>query len=553
MSVRTALCKILVLGNMLVLAMAVAAAAEPVLRAPGGGTIRTLIVGIDKYPRLGRAAELGGAVADAKDIAAALASAGVPAVPLLNGQATRARFVAEMDRLVAESKAGDFVFVSFAGHGMTVREYPRWKGIEDGGWNEQIVFSGYAFTGSASHEIVVNKELRAWLVRLDAKGVDVLVVMDSCFGGGMVRSADFRTGPMSVRRLSGDASNDDRESFVPIDMTEKEARTEIRSLSRVTFLAGATKGALVPETQGLELRDPKALRGALSFYVARAVDDAVSKGGSLTLGQLFGYVSQNVGQASSGLQTVDIEPRIPSARQRLVLATTGTPAVVALADVQVPRPSPADPVRVAVINGSPASLATIDKGTASFVAASSVAEAELVWDLASRDAIAHGDIIMRGVDRSLLGAVIDRTWAVRSLNKLSAPRTLVVGLRENGKIYVPGDRPEIVAGGIRGRYLTVFNIAADGELQMLFPTHGRDPHIDSDEWTYQPVVEMPFGVDHVVAVTTAQPADRLLKWLNDNNHKRAAALVPDRLAELIASDTTWRLGSVGLYTSASRN
>ncbi len=265
MSVRTALCKILVLGNMLVLAMAVAAAAEPVLRPPSGGTIRTLIVGIDKYPRLGRAAQLGGAVADAEDIADALSKAGVRASPILDGQATRARFVAEMDRLVAESKAGDFVFVSFAGHGMQVPEYPRWKGIEPGGVNEQIVFSGYAFSGSASHDIVVNKELRAWLSRLDAKGVDVLVVMDSCFGGGMVRSADFRTGPVVVRSLPGDTSNDDLKRFVPIDMTEKEARTEIRGLARATFLAGATKDGVVPETQGLEPRDPKAPCGALSF------------------------------------------------------------------------------------------------------------------------------------------------------------------------------------------------------------------------------------------------------------------------------------------------
>ena len=37
----------------------------------------------------------------------------------------------------------------------------------------------------------VNIEMRAWLARLDAKGVDTVLVMDSCFGGGM-RGVDGR-------------------------------------------------------------------------------------------------------------------------------------------------------------------------------------------------------------------------------------------------------------------------------------------------------------------------------------------------------------------------
>ena len=56
---------------------------------------------------------------------------------------------------------------------------------------------GFSFSGDGVGEIIVNPEIRAWLSRLDAKGVDALVIMDSCFGGGMLRS--IRAPARSVR------------------------------------------------------------------------------------------------------------------------------------------------------------------------------------------------------------------------------------------------------------------------------------------------------------------------------------------------------------------
>ena len=46
------------------------------LRAPGGGTIRALVVGIDAYSRLPGSNQLEGARADAEDIAGALSRGG---------------------------------------------------------------------------------------------------------------------------------------------------------------------------------------------------------------------------------------------------------------------------------------------------------------------------------------------------------------------------------------------------------------------------------------------------------------------------------------------
>jgi hypothetical protein len=446
--------------------------------------------------------------------------------------------------------------ISFAGHGMQVPEYPQWKGIEPNGVNEQIAFSGYSFSGAGAREIVVNKEVRAWLSRLDQKGVDVLVIMDSCFGGGMTRSVDPRNGGFTVRAISGDVAKGDREKFAPIQMTEKEARTEVRGLSHVTFLAGATANTVVPETIGLNPAISKAPRGALSFFAARAIEGAIAKAGDLTREQLFQYVGQNVRQVTSERQIIDIEPRSEDEKvlQRAVIRTSGS----AISGVNESTAIQAkltlgDPVRVFVTGGSPNALATMEKGRAPFVAATRPEEADLVWDISNSKALSHGDAVMDGVDGSLLGGVIDRTWTIRNIQTLSAPRVLSVRLRDEGKRYVPGETPEIAVSGVHGRYLTAFNIAADGEVQMLFPVSGRNNLIEDGEWSYRPVVEKPFGADHVVAVATERASADFVKWLIEHNHKRDAALVPGEITRLIQTDATARIGTVGLYTSASRD
>jgi hypothetical protein len=239
------------------------------LRAPGGGTIRALVLGVDVYSRLPASVQLQGARADAEDVADALSRDGVKPVVLLDTDVTRAKIVAQMDTFVAEPKPGDFVLFAYAGHGMQTPEYARWQGIDLNGVNEQIALSGFSFSGEGVDEIIVNPEIRAWLSRLDAKGVDALVVMDSCFGGGM-REVDPRTGAMRTRVLRASAARageNERAKFAGIPMTAKEARADVTLMPHVTFLAGATSRSVVPETDGLAASGP---RGALLFLRPRA-------------------------------------------------------------------------------------------------------------------------------------------------------------------------------------------------------------------------------------------------------------------------------------------
>ena len=293
---------------------AASAVSAEALRAPGGGTIRALVVGVDVYSRLPASVQLQGARADAEDIAEALQRGGVKPVTLFDTDVTRARIVAQMDSFVADSKPGDFVLFAYAGHGMQTPEYARWQGIDANGVNEQIALSGFSFSGDGVDEIIVNPEIRAWLTRLDAKGVDALVVMDSCFGGGM-REVDPRTGAIRTRVLRASAAQirageDERAKFAGIPMTEKEARANVELMSHVTFLAGATSRSVVPETDGLAASGP---RGALSYYLARALRGEIAKDGVTTRQALFGYLKPNIRGATQDRQLIQVEPQSPEA------------------------------------------------------------------------------------------------------------------------------------------------------------------------------------------------------------------------------------------------
>jgi hypothetical protein len=343
-----------VAGALAILHSVSIAASAADLRAPGGGTVRAVVVGVNDYPRLGESAQLQGATADARDIAAALAQDGVKADVILDGDATRARVVEAMNALVSEAKAGDLVLLAFAGHGMQTPEYARWKGVERNGVNEQIALSRFGFSGPETGEIIVNAEIRAWLSRFDAKGVDTLVVMDACFGGGM-RGVDPRSGEIRVRLLPGSASEADRERFVGIAMTEKEARADIAAMTHVTFLGGATSNSVVPEMAGL---DPAVPRGALSYYVARALEGRAATNGVVTRKSLFEFVAQNVSQATNLRQFVDVQPRSadPEVIERPVL-TFGDAVASGATAADSPTPAGVDlgrgVIRLAIVDGTP--------------------------------------------------------------------------------------------------------------------------------------------------------------------------------------------------------
>ncbi|MEO8666887.1 MAG: caspase family protein, partial [Bauldia sp.] len=150
-----------------------------------------LIVGIDDY--LGTVNDLQGAVNDAAGIAAALRAAGADEViELHDGQATKAAIRAGWQKLVAKAEPSDTIVFSYAGHGGQEPEPPGRHGEADG-LNENFLLAGYQGEGPGSLERIVDDEMYEWLKEADNKGIEVVLVADSCHSGTMFRSAGSKT------------------------------------------------------------------------------------------------------------------------------------------------------------------------------------------------------------------------------------------------------------------------------------------------------------------------------------------------------------------------
>ncbi len=541
----------------------------PALHAPAGGTVRAVVIGIDKYPKLPPEAQLRGSAADARDISAALAAAGIPASnvrTIIDGDATRGRFIAEMRDLITESKAGDLAIIAYSGHGMVVNAYKKW---DDGSHKMvgQLPMSGYD-PGDLQNgqEVIVDRELRAWYGRLNDNGVDVLVVMDACFGGRARAIAPG--GPeIRVRQFTGAQVADWlRDNFDTIPIKPSEASRDVDDMRHVSFFAGSGANSTVPEMNKIDPANPAQVRGALSYYLTRAIGGAIGQNGHAVdkVGRsvLWKFVSPAVRNVTNYLQ--QIPPLGPK---------KSNDDVVFVLDVPQTGPGPVseetledDPVRVAIVNGAEDSFDAIQKGRAPFVRSNDVATADLVWDVANGTALSSSsDLITSNINAYKIGDVIDRTWAVRRIQRLATLRGLDVTLGDSSTLYKLKDHVPLSAAGVLDSYLTAVNIGGNGELSLLFPTPKRaegaeesclptDPqdfHVSTDSWARWPQIYVtpPVGTEFTTVIATRALDKELTGWLRCRNGKYDAVAFARMLAARAEADSTMRIGTAGLFTT----
>jgi len=172
------------------------------------------------------------------------------------------------------------------------------------------------------------------------------------------------------------------------------------------------------------------------------------------------------------------------------------------------------------------------------------------------EALARGDLVMQRVDGSMIGDVADRTWAIRRLRAISQSRVLLVGLASGGSLLTPGDQASATAEDLHGEHLTAFNIAADGTVQMLYPSAPGEqrvcPDPQGDRWSCNLEVEPPFGADTIVALATSKVPTNFVAWLKAHHAKRDAALIPAELGRVLDDDPSARLGFAGVFTNSTR-
>ena len=128
---------------------------------------------------------------------------------LFNEQASRERILSELKKLVDVSKAGDIVFIYYAGHGSQVKNSLSKEADKK---DETMVPADAWKKGVAD---IRDKELASYFNQLLDKGVLLTVIMDSCHSGSIGRGTEnFLNDPPKARFIE-EADMDARDATEP--------------------------------------------------------------------------------------------------------------------------------------------------------------------------------------------------------------------------------------------------------------------------------------------------------------------------------------------------
>jgi hypothetical protein len=524
-----------------------AALAEPMrsLRVPDNGEVRALIIGIDAYRNV---RPLKGAVADARDIESALRKMGTKDITMLvDAQADRDSILREIGKLVERTRRNDLIVLTIAGHG--AQEPERIKGSEPDGMENVFLLPGFEATAAGSQQRILGEEFNHLIKQFEARGASVLFVADTCHGGGMVREIDPRAEEMSFRQVPRYTLTVDE--LKPISTTADALATEL-DFDNTAFLAAVDRKTKAPEVR---IPGIPGLRGALSYAVARAVEGNadMNEDGRVTLKELFTNVRQVVYQLSDQRQNI---VTLNSPKRDLDRDVIFLTRAVTLLDKPEAEPSPALPSAPMAIAARPIRLAALD-GNAShfdglvpresrFSVVPPVDGPDLIWDPASHDVLAWGDVVAYRVEKNDLPSVIDRAAAVRTLKQLATKSPQPVRLIPDDDLH-RDQTVEVEIPDAAGRALILFNISSDGTVQLLYPLPTDPPVQDRPQYRFPIRVQKPFGAEQVIAVTSKQRMTALEQALRQLDRRRAPTQVIDLVQRYAPPDA--RIGSTSVFTA----
>jgi len=542
------------------------------LSNPDGGEVRALVIGIDDYQHVRK---LKGATADAHDIDSSLKAMGVRDVTaLINDQAERSNVLREVSALVARTKNNDIVFLSIAGHG--AQEPERIKGSQPDGMEDVFLLPGFEPTPTGSQQRILGSEFNHFIRQFELRGAKVIFVADTCHGGGMVRDIDPRAAEMSFRQIPNYTLLVDE--LQPVS-DQGDPRSEL-DLDHTAFLAAVDRNTKAPEVRvpGID-----GLRGALSYAIARAVEGNADADhdGKVTLKELFANIRQVVYQLSDQRQNVvtvtspnrspdtdvafgltrgvtliqgPIEGPQPSAQPTpaSVPPASGSPTAISTAPIPSPGPNPpivermSAPIRLAALDGKTSYFPGLKSRDSTFQAVQPTDNPDLIWDPASHDVIAWGDVIAYGVDLADLPTVIERTAAIRTLKGMATRSPQIMVVSPDDRLHHNDQTINIDLSEVAGRAVVLFNVSGDGTIQMLYPI-GADASPARTANLRLPLrVREPFGAEQVIAVTSQQRMPDFEKVLQQLNRRRASGQAIKNLERYMPADA--RVGSVGFFT-----
>ena len=517
-----------------------AALGWPGAHAAAAPAVRALVIGIDAYAELH---DLAGAVNDARDVAQALATAGVTDLVLLeDAAASRVGIASAWRGLLARARPGDTLVLTFAGHGG--QEPERVPGSERDGLDEVLLLGGFRSAGPGTRERIRDDELHGWFLDAGERGLQVLFIADSCHAGTLTRGLDPRV-PATALRTARYTITDDMLTLAPPDPAA--ARDEVPP-PHVSFLAAGQEHEQVPEVVVPGASGRPEARGALSYVFARALEGRADLDGDRVLrrAELWRFVRENVRMMSEARQTPNLLPNGRGGEPVLALGAPGSHAVPAPAESVTP-----DRLRLAVRGADARTLKAVIEALPGVQVVAPAGAPDLLWDAPSGEVVTGlGDVAARDVDAEGLPGVIAKWAAVRAIRALSAAASLRLRVRPHDGVHRRGERVEVVVDGLSAPRLTLLALAGDGTVQYLYPlASDADAIVPGRPFRLPLDVTPPFGADHVVAVSAGSALD----GLNAALRRLDGTVAPGRAAALLnaaaAAASGWWSGIQGLVSA----
>jgi hypothetical protein len=472
-----------------------------------------LVVGVDEYPY---GISLDGAVKDAEDVYRSMQSVGFKVVKYTNAEARKEDIRRTWTEFVASAVAGDTIIFTYAGHGAQMPELV--AGDEADGLDEFLQLPGFDANRPEEtfSEIIVDNEMNSWFAEAENKGVHVLFVSDSCFSGGMSRSATGKTrlAPAVKVKLAPPS----QEALAGANLKEI-------TFKQVTVLAASLESQPTPEV----IIDGEP-RGALSWSFARALEGSADRNndGIITRIELEDYVFSNVKSRSEALQVPNFMPQVARSEGEVVVTLTrGLPVGGAEATTTQVASTDADATAAVTTTTGRAVKLAKDLGWSGKIALQVDGSGEMPrnadaggkpyrWDVASGAFYTpNGEVAAENVDGARVQSVVDKFILLDFLKAMASQNPGSVSLSPAKDIYAAGDRIRFDAPASNYANMLVFNLANTGEVQFL-DMQAAGTNSAEFKLTDLEIVK-PFGADHLVVIWTSEPVDAIGAVLSDRS------------------------------------
>lgn len=483
-------------------------------------------------------------------------------VNLQDAQVSRSSAEAALQTMGARAKAGDWIILYYSGHG--AQAVARVQTVADGAFDQFLPLAGFDPAHQNPERFIVDKDFYAWLKRYISPDVHIMMLVDTCHSGTMHRAVNERAFGFTSRL----AFRNEERSFELVERPGPQlpalagALAEASTVRRDDLPNLVYIGASRDDQLALEVALPQEgapSRGILTYAFETGLSLSSDPGGS-RLADLDGDGRISVLEISSYLNS---QVRLLTA-QRQESTAFFPPAWSDLPILSsLPPPHPLEaiaPMTVALLHGP--STPPTEPLDLSWRTAAAGENADFFWDVPKGEVLRRsGDLVASGVsDQAALTGVVGKWRAVQTLTPFVAELNTRLRVSPGGGdiVYPPHQKLSVeimrTEQGTRERrlYATVFNLASDGTVQLLYPlAPDGDGIIRTDNMTtvLENEVVQPFGTDHVVALTTPYPTDDLRGALRALDGKR----VSGSLATLVAAQLTRARGAgsfsiVEIYT-----